>query len=301
MLDDIALFINLCETKSMKACSEKTNIHASTISKRISELEAVLGEKLVIRTSKRFELTAYGNHIYKNCKHIPLFIDKVVNTREDITSYDKACGTVNAALGTLISNKLICPYIHKFLQKYPNIKLNLSFYPFIRTWLDPQLDLVLSVDYIKGDNLENRFLRHDYIGLYCSKDYATRNGLPQRIEELSQHKIIGLVDHSFKPLEYIKFRHRNTNEEYLLDFTGNQLNMNNNFHTIQAGLSGNYVFGAYEPLIHDELSSGLLLRVLPEWYAFEMDFNIVSKKNISREAQLFIDFIYECMRNTAIN
>lgn len=301
MLDDIALFINLCEAKSMKICSEKTNIHASTISKRISELEAVLGEKLVIRTSKRFELTAYGSHIYKNCKHIPLFIEKIVSTHEDITSYDKACGTVNAALGTLVSNRLICPHIHKFLQKYPNIKLNLSFYPSIRTWLDPQLDLVLSVDYIQGDNLENRFLRHEYIGLYCTRDYAVRNGLPQTIEELSQHKIIGLVGHDFKPLDYIKFRHRNTNEEYLLDFTNNQLNMSNNFHTIQVGLSGNYLFGAYDSLIHDELRSGSLLRVLPDWYAFEIDFYIVSKKNISREAYLFIDFIYECMRNTLIS
>lgn len=298
MLDNIALFINLCEAKSMKTCSEKTKIHASTISKRISELERALGETLVIRTSKRFELTAYGDHVYKNCKHIPLFIDKIVNTREEITSPDKACGTVNAALGTLVSNRLVCPHIHKFLQKYPNIKLNLSFYPSIRTWLDPQLDLVLSIDYIQGDDLDNRFLRHEYIRLYCNGDYAARNGLPQTIEELSQHKIIGLVGHDFKPLEYIKFRHRNTNEEYLLDFTGNQLNLSNNFHTIQVGLSGDYLFGAYDSLIQDELRSGLLLPVLPDWYAFELDFYVVSKKNISREAQLFIDFIHECMRNT---
>ncbi|RTL12654.1 MAG: LysR family transcriptional regulator [Neisseriaceae bacterium] len=301
MLDDIALFIKLCQTKSIKLCSELTNIHASTISKRISELEADLGEKLVIRTSKRFELTTYGDHVYKNCKHIPLFIEKIVNTREDITSYSKACGTVNAALGTLVSNRLICPQIHKFLQKYPNIKLNLSFYPSIRTWLDPRLDLVLSVDHIKGENLDNRFLRHEYIGLYCTKDYAIRNGLPLTIDELSQHKIIGLVDHDFKPLEYVKFRHRNTNDEYLLDCTNNQLNMGNNFHTIQVGLSGNYLFGAHESLIYDELRNGLLLPVLPDWYAFEIDFYIVSKKNISREGQLFIDFIYECMRNTSIS
>ena len=43
-------------------------------------------------------------------------------------------------------------------------------------------------------------------------------------------------------------------------------------------LSGNYLFGAHESLIYDELRNGLLLPVLPDWYAFEIDFYIVSKR-----------------------
>ena len=117
MLDNIALFIKLCETRSIKLCAEVVNIHSSTISKRITELEATLGKKLLIRTSKQFELTAYGNHIYKNCKHIPLFVDSIVNFDEDHLAHKDACGTVNVALGSVISNKLICPHLHKFLQE----------------------------------------------------------------------------------------------------------------------------------------------------------------------------------------
>ncbi len=298
MLDNIALFIKLCETKSIKLCAEHTHIHTSTISKRISELEDTLGKRLVIRTSKRFELTEFGEHIYKSCKHIPLFVGKVINTYENTLIAKNRSGTINVALGSIISNKLICPYLHKFLRAYPNIKLNLSFYPSIQTWLSPNLDLILAVNYIKGDNLENRFIRHEYIKLYCNSEYAIRHGLPQNIEELSQHDIIGLVNPDYTPMDYAKLRHKNTNEEYLLDLTDNQLNISNNVHTLQVGLNADYIFGAYESLVKEELQAGRLLPVLPDWYAFELDFYLVSKKKFSQETQLFIDFIYDCMRNT---
>lgn len=297
MLDDIALFIQLCQTKSIKQCSELTNIHASTISKRISELESRLGERLLIRTSKRFELTEYGNHIYINCKHIPLFVDSMINTYHNKKLNKDVSGSINVALGSVISNTLICPYLHKFLQSYPNIKLNLSFYPSIRSWLDPKLDIILSIDYISGNNLDNRFIRHEYIKLYCNNEYALRHGIPKHINELPQYNIIGVVNPDYNPLDYVTFRHKNTNEEFVLDLTRNQLNMSNNFHTIQTGLHADYIFGAYESLVSNELRNGTLLSVLPDWYAYEIDFYLVSKKDISREGLLFIDFIYSCMRN----
>ena len=160
------------------------------------------------------------------------------------------------------------------------------------------MDLILAVSYIKGDDLENRFLRHEYIKLYCNSAYAIRHGLPQNIEELSQRKIVGVVNPDYTPLDYVKLRHKNTNEEYVLDLSNNQLNISNNFHTIQVGLNADYIFGAYESLVKDELRNGTLLPVLPDWYAFELDFYLVSKKKVSQETQLFINFICDCIRNT---
>lgn len=299
MLDNIALFIRLCETRSIKACSEDTHIHASTISKRISELEDMLGKRLLIRTSKRFELTEFGEHIYKSCKHIPLFVDSIIHTYEKKHLVKSAPTTINVALGSVISNKIICPYLHKFLEANPNIKLNLSFYPSIQSWLNPDLDLILAISYIKGDDLENRFVRHEYIKLYCNSEYALRHGLPQNTDELSQRNIIGFVNPDYTSLDYVKLRHKNTNEEYVLDLTDNHLNISNNIHTVQVGLNADYIFAAYESLVKDELDDGTFLAVLPDWYTYELDFYLVSKKKTSQEVQLFIDFIYDCMRNTS--
>ena len=64
----------------------------------------------------------------------------------------------------------------------------------------------------------------------------------------------------------------------------------------QVGLNSDYIFGSFEYLIQDELRQGLILPVLPNWVAYELNYYLVSKKVISAEEQLFVDFIYECMK-----
>lgn len=80
MLDDIALFIKLYETKSFKKCAELLNTSASTISKHIADLEYRLGKQLIIRTTKTFEPTSYGKYIYNNLRNIPVFTESVLKS-----------------------------------------------------------------------------------------------------------------------------------------------------------------------------------------------------------------------------
>lgn len=298
MLEHIELFIKLCEAKSIKACAELINVYPSTISKRISELEETLGKMLVIRTSKRFELTEYGQHVYNNCKHIPMFVEKVVYHHENGNRHKEDSGVINIALGAAISNRLICPYLNEFIDEYPNIGLNISYHPGINTWLDHKLDLILASEYIRDKDLTNRFVRHEYLQLYCNSSYAIRYGIPRTIDELSQHRIISGLTPDLSPIEYVKFYHKKTKEEHVLDLSNNKLNMSNHVNTIQVGLNTDCIFGTFEALVINEVRSGTLIPVLSEWHAHELDFYIVTKKIISPETQLFIDFIYDCMRNT---
>ena len=297
MLDNIALFISLCEIRSFKNCAEKLGMQPSTLSKHISELESKLGKLLIIRTSKRFELTEFGNYLYNKCKHIPLFIESTIDIYERRVSTEKKYGTLNIALGSMISYKKICLKLYKFIQQYPDIKLNISFIPNITTWLSPQMDVILAAEYIKGDNLDNRFVSHEYTKLYCSNNYAVTYGTPNNIEDLANHSMIGIVNNNYTPLEYVTFTHLKTNEEYVLDMRENQLNINYALHMRQIGLTADFIFGSYESLVRDDLIKGLVQPVLPEWGTVEFSFYLVTKKQISDEIQLFVNFIYECMKS----
>lgn len=297
MLDNIASFISLCETKSFKICAENLKIQPSTLSKHISELESQLGKQLIIRTSKRFELTDFGIYMYNKCRHIPLFIENTINVYERKTPQERRHGTLNVALGAMVSYKLICPKLNKFLSQYPNIKINISFMPNITTWLSPQMDVVLAANYIKDNTLDNRFVRHEYLRLYCNSNYVTNYGIPETVEELAKHSVIGLVDKDYTPVEYIKLKHMNTHEEYIVDMKNNQININHTLYSRQVGLNADYIFGNYDSIVRDDLNNGLLVPVLPEWIAFEYDFYLVTKKQISDEVQLLVNFLYECLRN----
>jgi DNA-binding transcriptional LysR family regulator len=296
MLDDIVLFINLYEFRSFKKCADFLKIKPSTLSKHITELEYKLEKRLIIRDPKNFEPTDFGKYIYNKFKHIPLFMEETINVYQKTPAENYNAATLNVALASVLAYGLICPQLNKFMIKYPKIKLNINFITNIVSWPNSQTNMVLSTDYIQGDNFNNRFMRTEHGKLFCSSSYAAKYSIPKHPTEINNQTLIGLINLNNIPLDYVKFKNIYSTEECIVDCTQMQLHLDNALHMKQIGLNSDYIFGSFEYLIQDELRQGLILPVLPNWVAYELNYYLVSKKVVSAEEQLFIDFIYECMK-----
>lgn len=297
MLDNIIYFLSLYELKSFKNCSELFNIQPSTLSKYISELEAKLGNKLIIRTSRRFEVTHFGEYIYNQFKHLPSFTKNVLNVYNKSQNKDKYAGTLNITFGIKIAYELVCPYLGTFLKKYPEIKLNINFANNLHSWPKHDPDIVLSNCYIKKHGVENRLARAEHAMFYCTPDYALKHGLPEEFDDLANHSIIGLLDGgNLLPLSYQKMRNIYTDEEYLLDLSNLQLNVDNAVHMKKIGMNADFIFGSMPSLVRNEIDSGMLLQVLPNLVLERFEYYLTHKKKLSKEGQIFVDFIFECMR-----
>lgn len=293
MLDNITYYIALYETRNFRKCAEKLSIQPSTLSKYITELEKDFKQLLIVRTSRRFEITEFGEYIYNQFKHIPSFIESTIDIYHKKLSRSRQHGELNVALGPDISYETVSPYIGAFMIENPYIRLNLSYIPYLSTWPSQNISLVLTVMSIDGDNLEHRFVRKDYFRLYCSSDYAMQHGLPKSVHELANHKIIGLVGHDSMPIKYHKLTNLYTDEEFVIDFRHNKLNANSALQMKKIGLHSDYIFPASDSLISDELANGKVIAVLPDWAVRENNIYIVSKKQVTAIEQLFINFLYE--------
>jgi DNA-binding transcriptional LysR family regulator len=294
LLDTITYYIALYEARNFRKCAEKLCMQPSTLSKYITELEKELNQLLIVRTSRRFEITEFGEYIYNQFKHIPSFIESTIDTYNKRISRSSQHGELNVALGPDISYEIVSPYIGAFMIENPNIRLNLSYIPYVSMLPSSNISLILTVMHINDDSLERRFVRKDYFRLYCSSDYVMQNGLPSSVHELAKHKIIGFVAHDFMPIEYHKLKNIYTNEEYVLDFRENQLNANNGLQMKQIGLHSDYIFPSCDSLVSEELIKGKIVGVLPDWIVRENEIYIVSKKRVTAIEQLFIDFIHKC-------
>ncbi len=300
VLDKIIYFVQLYEIKSFKKCAEFFNIQPSTLSKYITELETKLENQLIIRTSKKFEVTNFGEYIYNQFRHLPLFTERVLNTYAETQKQHQYAATLNINLGGFFSifYELVCSNISIFLQNYPEIKLNINFANHLYDWPDYDPDIVLSNLHIENDDIIGRLVRSEYGRLYCTSSYASKYGLPLMTQDLDEHMVIGYLDGEKHPKEYAKLRNINTNEEYLVNFRKSRINVNSAIHLKQIGVYSESIFASFPSLVEKELESGLLLPVLPNLVISEsFEYHLYSKKKITKEVQLFIDFIYECMRS----
>src|SRR3546814_10578052 len=67
-LNDIALFVEVAKRKNFSHAAEALHMPASTLSRRVSELEQSIGMKLLNRSTRRIELTEAGLMYFERCR-----------------------------------------------------------------------------------------------------------------------------------------------------------------------------------------------------------------------------------------
>lgn len=296
MLDNISLFIKLYEVKSFKKCSELVNVSPSTISKHIADLEYKLGKQLIIRTTKTFEPTPYGTYIYNNLRNIPVFTESVIKSY-NIKQKNKNKGQLNITLGTSISYELISPYLDDFINLHPNVCLNIMFKSNVLTWPSEDTSIVLSGDPIKDPKFDSRFIRTEYANLFCSKNYVDKYGLPEKPEELINHRVISILNPRI-PNNHVIMHNSKNQATFILDLSNVKIKTNDGLHMKKIGMRCNYIFNSCYSLVLEEIRQGDIIPVLPDWYTFEINFHIITKKTINSLEKSFINFLYDSMNNS---
>lgn len=299
MLDDIMIFIKVVEENSLGKAAQSLNIQVSTVSKHLANLENELKKQLFLRDTRNLKITEYGQFLYDRFKHLPSYLSDTINTisLNNSLNYDinTSPGELNISLGSAISYELISPFLDKFTQLNPMVKLNVHHIANISKWPNDNTNIVLASQYLEDKNLDNRFLRSEYIKLYCRSEYAIKYGIPLEPIDLLNHKFLGGLDINGKPLNYLILKNIKNNKEVMLDASISQIRLNNQLHVKKIGSNSDFIFGSLDSLCAKEVQSGAFIQVLPEWIIFKLDYYLVTKKSINKNEQLFLDFIYHCM------
>ncbi len=296
MLDDILIFISVVDNSSFSKAAEILKIQKSTVSKRIAHLEERLSNLLFIRDTRNLTVTEYGQHIYDKFCHLPSYVQDSLRLDEDsAVCINEDKDELNIALGAVISYELICPYLTQFNNDHPNTKLNIIFDANINECPDNGIDIALAPKYLKGNGLENTFLRTEFGQLFCTKEYAKTHKLPQEPEDLKFHTILGTTDVYNNPMNFLKLKNNSSRKEYIVDLSNSLIKINNAIHMKKIGMNSNTIFGCFKALLKKELENGSVVEVLPEWTLYQIDYYIVHKKNCTKIELEFVKFITKCI------
>ncbi|VYT28587.1 HTH-type transcriptional regulator DmlR [Citrobacter amalonaticus] len=114
-------FVRIVEAGSLSAAARQLNTTQATISRRLQSLEAMLGVKLVLRTTHAMKLTDDGERGYQHAKHIIdawLALEDGLNVTED-----EPVGTLRVrAPHAFGQQQLLTPLLH-FLARSPNLSV----------------------------------------------------------------------------------------------------------------------------------------------------------------------------------
>jgi DNA-binding transcriptional LysR family regulator len=138
-LDDLLLFVTLVEQGSFTKAAKKLHIAKSKLSRRLVQLEDKLGCELLLRTTRKQQLTESGRLLFCSSK---THIDALAKVEEELSSsINQPQGQLNILLPTDFFSRIISTLISDFLQLYPKIQLNCQHYSGAVPEFDPHFDL----------------------------------------------------------------------------------------------------------------------------------------------------------------
>jgi DNA-binding transcriptional LysR family regulator len=184
----MSTLIAAVEAGSLSAASRKLGMPLATVSRKVSELEAYLGTRLVNRTSRRLTLTDAGRSYVAACQRI----------LEDIGEAERAAaGEYVAPRGSLIITAPIVfgrlhvlPVAIEFLKTYPDIGVRVALADRVVNLHEEDIDLAVRIGELPDSSLVATRVGSIRRVVCGSPAYFAQRGTPKSPDELSIHDCI---------------------------------------------------------------------------------------------------------------
>lgn len=285
-LDDIALFVQVVKLGNMAAAARYVGLPPATVTRRLQKLEHALGVKLLHRSARKCVLTQDGEAYFDAYAELVGRFEAAQQQFSD--EAQKLEGKLKVLAPVNISHGVLGPMWVAFTRDYPKIELELHLSNHPMDMIEMQADLAVRIGRQNDSLLYQRRLAQIENVLVSTETYIRRSGVPEHPAELSEHALIGL---SMRPKWQLQ--HETNGQTYTLyPRCRAQVNdplMVKYFVRDSQGI-------ALAPLteVKEELASGELIRVLPEWGGEVRDIFIIwpGGRLLSQRAKCLRDYIY---------
>ena len=187
-LESIKLFVRVVDLGSITSGGRDLRLTPAVASKRIKELEARLGTRLLNRTTRKLVPTEAGRLFYEQARAAVGILDEAEATLAGLEGRPRGTIRVTAPLG--LGRRLIAPLVPKFCALYPEVEIRLRLSDRRVDLFEEELDLALFLGQPRDSALKMRKIADCPRLLCAAPDYLARAGWPQLPEDLMQHNCL---------------------------------------------------------------------------------------------------------------
>jgi DNA-binding transcriptional LysR family regulator len=173
----------------MSAAGRRLGIALTTVSRRISELEAHLGTTLIMRSSRRITLTDAGGVYIEACKRILEDIGEA--ERAASGEYQEPRGELAITAPIVFGRLHVLPIICEFLKAYPRIDIRMVQSDRNINLAEEHIDLAVRIGPLPDSSLIATRVGAMRRVVCASPSYLEENGTPTDPTEIDRHDCIG--------------------------------------------------------------------------------------------------------------
>ncbi|OKL45468.1 LysR family transcriptional regulator [Pseudovibrio exalbescens] len=192
--DKLRIFHAAAQAGSFTHAGEILNMSQSAVSRQVSALENDLGVALFHRHARGLVPTEQGELLYRTAREVMLKLEATQSRLTD--SKEKPSGVLRVATTVGLGSTWLPSRIHEFVDLYPDVRLEIITQDDELDLSMREADVAIRLRPPTQPDLIQRKLFTVHFHVYASPVYLERFGTPQSIEDLENHRLITIGDHT---------------------------------------------------------------------------------------------------------
>jgi molybdate transport repressor ModE-like protein len=189
--DDIRIFLQVARQGQILGAAKSLGLNHATVARRLTALEESMGSKLVSRRTNGTELTLAGQRLLA---HAEAMEAATLSAREASQADSEIAGTVRIGAPDGFGVGFLAGRLAELADRHPGLRLELVPVPRAFSLSRREADIAVTLERPQQGRLVSRKLVDYRLGLFASRSYLTRHGIPESLDALEAHRLVGYVD-----------------------------------------------------------------------------------------------------------
>jgi DNA-binding transcriptional LysR family regulator len=183
-------FVRVAERGSFAAAATDLGLTPSALSKLVTRIEDRLGVRLLTRSTRKLALTAEGELFVARSRDILASIEAA--EAEVTAASERPRGHLRVSVGTAVAKQILGPALPVFLDRYPDITVELHVSDRQADLVAEQIDVAIRSGALGDSTLLARKLSEATRVITASPLYLEKHGAPRVPADLLQHNCLTL-------------------------------------------------------------------------------------------------------------
>ncbi len=253
-LESLRTFVEIADAGSLVGGARRRRHSAPTVTRALAGLEAHLGAKLVVRTTRALRLTEAGEQFLADTRRVLAALENAEATVAGRRARPE--GLLSITAPELFGERHIAPLLFEFLDAHPHVRARVFFSNRVANLIDEGFDVALRIGPLPDSGLSAVLVGALRVVLVASPAYLARRRAPRTPDDLATHYAIGL---SIEGQEHVTWGRRGARRKAVA--ASERLIVNTNAVKVAAAVAGQGIARALAYQVDAEVRDGRL-RVL---------------------------------------
>jgi DNA-binding transcriptional LysR family regulator len=189
-LKQLESFVAVATKGSLTSTAAAEGVAPAVIGRRIDGLEARLGVKLLVRTTRRITLTNEGVAFLEDCQRI---LADIGHAESSVSAGGvKASGHLRITAPAGFGRRHVAPIVPRFQALHPDVSVSLNLSDRVVDIVNEGVDCAIRVGDMPDSSLISVRLADNRRLCVATPSYLSRAGTPQHPSDLARHECLAL-------------------------------------------------------------------------------------------------------------